>query len=96
NELLTLRHLTPEPTWQVRLPPLDLLCTTRFDRHRERHRGRMHTVYVEPEARRVIVVWVSRLPCHHTLHELRESTVSLRARVPLGITRARPRAASIA
>ncbi|MCU0647586.1 MAG: DUF2169 domain-containing protein [Gemmatimonadaceae bacterium] len=94
NEVLVLRHLTPDPEWSVQLPPLDLLCTTAFDTGRERHRGRVHTIYVEPDVRRVALIWVSRLPCHHTLYRLRESTVSLRARLPLGISRARARHAS--
>ena len=35
-----------------------------------RHQGVLHTVILEPEAARVILVWRTSLPCHPNGHSL--------------------------
>ncbi len=56
GEWLTLRHLTPDGAWQVRLPSLDLSLTVLCRGRAERHRPRVDTVLVDAEARTVTLV----------------------------------------
>ncbi len=85
GESVSLRNFTPEGALDVTIPYLDLGCTSHFtDGSRQEHRGRMTTLYLEPDRRRLIVVWVSVLACHHKMYRLRHVDLIRRDRVPLG------------
>jgi hypothetical protein len=57
GELLELVHLTPGGLLRFALPKVYLVFTTRFGRRREEHRAALTTVFVEPERRRLSLVW---------------------------------------
>jgi len=42
---------------------------------RVQHRGKLHTVIMEPDESRVILVWRSELQCHARALKLRETIV---------------------
>jgi hypothetical protein len=84
GEEVVLVNLTPEGRVAFRLPRLTFGFRTRIDGGTTHHRGQLHTVIIEPEDRRLIMVWQTSLPCHHTLYTLKETTVFVKERVPLG------------
>lgn len=84
GEEVVLRNLTPEGLLRFTLPRVSLGFRTRIDGGTTHHRGQLHTVIIEPEVRRLIMVWQTALPCHHTLYTLKETAVFEKERVPLG------------
>ncbi|MCU0633505.1 MAG: DUF2169 domain-containing protein [Gemmatimonadaceae bacterium] len=75
GEWITLTNLTESGHARWRVPYLDLVCHTRFRSTRQRHRGRIVTVCLEPDRAQLTLTWVSELPCHHSLYELDECRV---------------------
>jgi hypothetical protein len=75
GEEVALHHLTPEGIVRFRLPRIGLGFTTRIDGGRVHHGRALHTVIIEPEDRRLVMVWQTALPCHHTLYSLKETIV---------------------
>jgi hypothetical protein len=57
-----------------------------------RHRGRLHTVILEPDVPRVILVWRSELPCHPRVLKLQKTMVAMKRIInqPPGQTGATP------
>jgi hypothetical protein len=45
------------------------------------HRADLHTVILEPDHRRVTLVWQTSLPCHHTLYSLEQTTAYEKVRL---------------
>lgn len=84
GEEVILRNLTPEGLVRFRLPRVNLGFNTRIAGGVTHHRGELHTVIIEPEERRLILVWQSALPCHHTLYTLKETIAFEKEHVPLG------------
>jgi hypothetical protein len=39
------------------------------------HSPNLHTVIIEPDEQRLIMVWNIALPCHHTLYTLEKTIV---------------------
>jgi hypothetical protein len=61
------------------LPKLVVGLRTRFtDGGVVHHRAGLHTVIVEPDVPRLMVVWHAALPCHHKVLKLRCTTVYLK------------------
>jgi len=75
GEPVVLMNLAPEPLMRFSLPRVRLGFSTRIDGGSTPHRANLHTVILEPEARRLIMVWHTALPCHHTLYTLKGTTV---------------------
>jgi hypothetical protein len=75
GEEVILRNLTPEGLLRFRLPQVSLGFNTRIVGGTTHHRAQLHTVIMEPEERRLIMVWQTALPCHHTLYTLKETVV---------------------
>ncbi|MEP7123520.1 MAG: DUF2169 domain-containing protein [Byssovorax sp.] len=75
GEEVVLRNLTPEGLVRFRLPGLALAFTTFIDDTTVHHGRSLHTVIIEPEDRRLIIIWQTALPCHHTLYTLDETVV---------------------
>lgn len=84
GEEVVLHNLTTEGILRFQLPRVSLGFRTRIDGGTTHHRGQLHTVFIEPEEHRLIMVWHTSLPCHHTLYTLKETTVFEKERVPLG------------
>lgn len=75
GEQVILHNLTPDGDLRFVLPRLSLGFRTRIDGGTTHHRGTLHTVIIEPDERRLIMVWHTALPCHHTLYTLKETVV---------------------
>jgi hypothetical protein len=79
GEPVDLRNLTAEGRLTFRLPKLVVGLRTRFtDGGVVHHRAGLHTVIVEPDVPRLMVVWHAALPCHHKVLKLRCTTVYLK------------------
>jgi hypothetical protein len=74
GEPVELLNLTPGGSLNFQLPRVALGFETRIAGKVEVHRQSLHTVILEPDQSRVILVWHASLPCHHTLYTL-DSTV---------------------
>lgn len=85
GEEVTLENLTPEGRLSFRLPRVHLGFATSIDGGVTHHGGHLHTVAIEPDARRLVMVWHTALPCHHTLYTLRETVVVDKQRLALGV-----------
>lgn len=80
NELVELRNLTPRGTLSFRLPRHYFTFRTLFARAAKRppaeHRARLHTVIVEPDAARLIMVWQTQPSCGRAIDEIDQTIVS--------------------
>ncbi|WP_321801139.1 DUF2169 domain-containing protein [Caballeronia sp. J97] len=70
GEIAVLVNLTQSGRWQFRLPKVYLAFSTWFGSEVVEHRASLQTVIIEPDARRVIMVWQTSLDCHHELDDL--------------------------
>lgn len=89
GETVELRHLTPERTLQLTVPRLPLRFVTLFGHDHAEGDGRpheavIHTLLLEPDERRLVLLYYTQLPCHHTLYKLRRTQVWLEDPQALG------------
>jgi hypothetical protein len=75
GEEVVLANLSPESFLRFQLPRVSLGFSTLVGGQTTNHRGQIHTVIIEPEERRLIIVWQTALPCHHSLYTLKGTTV---------------------
>lgn len=75
GEEVRLLNLTREGRLDFRLPRINLGFGTQIDGQVVYHNANLHTVVIEPEERRLVMVWQTALPCHHTLYSLLETVV---------------------
>ena len=74
--LVELYNMTPRGFLRFRLPLAGFVFRTRFaGRESREHRAVLHTVILEPDVPRVIMVWHTSLPCHHDADKLLETTI---------------------
>ena len=82
SEKVELTHLTPTKHWSFYLPKVSFYLRTSFsDGYKKTHRANLHTVIIEPDAQRVMVVWHSHLPCHHRVNQLEGTQIRLKKRI---------------
>lgn len=82
GERVELFNLTPDGVLSFQLPRLTLGFKTDFeDGSSELHRSKLHTVIVEPDVPRVMLVWHSQLPCHHKVLKLKTTHLTVKRRV---------------
>lgn len=76
---IELVNLTPGGVLRFSLPKIWLRFRTRFTlrrgERRHEHRAKLHTVVVEPDHPRVLLVWHTSLPCHEHADELQDTTI---------------------
>jgi hypothetical protein len=85
GELIELSNMTPSGAIGFRLPRVALAFKTDFeDGTSASHRANLHTVVVEPDVPRVMLVWHTQLPCHHKVLKLKTTSITLKRRIPLG------------
>lgn len=79
GETLTLENLCPEGSMKLCLPRVLLTFRSIFGPGGEgrNHLARLHTVSVDPAARRVQMVWQTRLACHHEVYKLQKTVIRL-------------------
>jgi hypothetical protein len=63
HEEVELHNLTPDGVLRFLLPRVALRFETQMAGEMIRHRARLHTVVIEPDVPRVIMVWHTSLPC---------------------------------
>lgn len=81
GEAVLLRNLTPDGLLQFSLPSIVLGFRTVIGNESIEHRGKLHTVIVEPEFPRVILIWHAALRCHGRSVKVRGSTIWIKPRV---------------
>ena len=69
-------NLSPTGVLRFLLPHVYLVFTTRFGKKVVHHRAKLHTVIIEPEFPRVIMVWHTSVPCHNRDHELEMTRIT--------------------
>lgn len=75
GEPVVLANLSSEPLIRFSLPKVRLGFRTSIDGGSVHHRANLYTVILEPSERRLVMVWQTALPCHHTLYTLKRTTV---------------------
>lgn len=91
GEPVELTNLTPDGWLAFLLPRVAFGFETEFrGGDRVRHAGKLHTVILEPDVPRVIIVWRTELPCHARALKLQRTTVR-QMEVLNARTAARPR-----
>jgi hypothetical protein len=75
GEEVQLNNLTPGGSLTFRLPRVVLGFETDFGGEPERHRANLHTVILEPDVPRVLMVWHTALPCHPKVTRLRKTRI---------------------
>lgn len=77
GEFVELYNLTPGGLLTFRLPRVALgFETWFFDGQRVGHRGELHTIILEPDVPRVVLVWHTHLQCHDRVLKLARTVVS--------------------
>jgi len=84
GEDVTLTNLTPNGIWSFLLPRMRPIFTTYFRKERVEHRGNLHTVIIEPDKARVILVWHTSLPCHHKVDKLDVTRIWEKKHIAIG------------
>jgi len=81
GEPVSIVNMTPDGLLQFELPRVELAMRTRFSAdeapldHPPPH---LHTVILEPDVRRVSLVWHSAVECHAQVHRLDHTRITLR------------------
>jgi len=75
GEQVELRNLTPHGYLQFLLPRVIFGFETDFGNEVVNHRANLHTVILEPDIPRVLMVWHSALPCHPKVSKLRRTMI---------------------
>ncbi|MEQ1829364.1 MAG: DUF2169 domain-containing protein [Pirellula sp.] len=75
GEKVALVNLTPNGYVAFNLPKITFGFRTSIDGGITNHRSDLHCVLIEPDHQRLIMVWHSALPCHHTLYTLKRTVV---------------------
>ncbi len=76
REPVELRNLTPDGLLTFTLPRVALRFRTMLAGATIEHRAHLHTVMLEPDVPRVLMVWHTSLPCHGKKLKLIGTTVS--------------------
>ncbi|MEA3546613.1 MAG: DUF2169 domain-containing protein [Thermodesulfobacteriota bacterium] len=76
GELAELFNLTPHGYLKFRLPIVKLHFDTHFGSEFISHTANLHTVIIEPDHPRLIMVWHTMLPCHFKVLKLETTTVT--------------------
>lgn len=81
GEPVELFNVRPDGPLRTTLPRVDLSLETRFRGSTETHRAALHTVLLEPDVPRLIMVWHSHLPCHPRVQRLLSTRIALKTRL---------------
>jgi hypothetical protein len=76
GERVVLTNLTASGKLAFRLPRVALAFDTDFSGEAVQHRATLHTVIIEPDVPRVMMVWQTSLPCHPKVLKLRRTTIT--------------------
>lgn len=76
GEWVGLQNLTPQGFLKFQLPTVTLHFETQFARETVRHAADLHTVIIEPDHPRLIMVWHTKLPCHFNVLKLERTIIT--------------------
>ncbi|WP_437310829.1 DUF2169 family type VI secretion system accessory protein [Sorangium sp. So ce388] len=75
GELIELVNMTPEGVLSIQLPKIYLTFSTRFGRRNKEHRSKLACVIIEPEDRRLAMVWQTTLEVGSTNVDYLDETI---------------------
>lgn len=75
GESVELHNLSPSGLLRFKLPRVWLTFQTSFGRENVAHHAKLHTVIIEPDFPRVIMVWHTSLLCHNKEHKLEQTAI---------------------
>lgn len=81
GEAVELFNLTPNGSLRFCLPRVSIGFLTRLAGEPRAHPARLHTVLIEPDERRVTMVWHTALPCHREAYELELTRIFEKKRI---------------
>lgn len=83
GEVVELENLTASGSLRFSIPQMSLGFETEFlfEEGVTTHRPVLHTVVIEPDVPRVVLVWQSPLACHHKVQQLLGTTIRVKDRV---------------
>lgn len=85
GEPVTLLNLCPlAERLSFTLPRLWLTFRTHLGREVLEHSARLHTVILEPDVPRLMMVWGTHVPCHGKEHLLEKTVISEKPLIRLG------------
>src|SRR5262249_30075160 len=84
GEPVELFNLTPGGVLRFQLPRVAIGFVTQVGGEQRPHSPRLHTVIIEPDHPRVILVWHTALACHRDVYTLRQTHVFLKRNVGHG------------
>jgi hypothetical protein len=96
GEAVELYNLSPEGLLRFTLPYVWLTFSTSFGRATVAHRAKLHTVILEPDFPRVIMVWHTHLLCHNKEHKLEQTVIAQKRMLALSSLGYEKKARSIA
>ena len=76
GELVELFNLTPQGYLRFRLPVVKLNFETHFADETVTHSASLHSVIIEPDYPRLIMVWHTSLPCHFKVLKLMSTAIT--------------------
>lgn len=76
GEQVEIFNLTPQGHLKFRLPVVKLHFNTKFGRERIDHFANIHSVIIEPDYPRLIMVWHTMLSCHSKVLKLETTTIT--------------------
>ena len=76
GELIQIINLTPQSYLKFRLPIVRLNFDTNFGSEIISHTANIHTVIIEPDYPRLVMVWHTMLPCHFKVLKLETTTIT--------------------
>ena len=77
GETVELENLSPHGNVSFELPKLKPECITKLGKSYITHDPNLHTVIIEPDSSRLMMVWHTALECHNKEHLLEKTIVSL-------------------
>ncbi len=77
NEGVELKNLHPDSNLTFNLPGLRPKCQTKFDSSLIEHKLNLHTVIIEPDDNRLLMVWHTAFECHGKEHLIEKTIINL-------------------
>lgn len=84
GEPVELYNLTPDGFLRFTLPTVTIGFLTWIAGEMRPHPARLHTIIIEPERSRLMMVWHTALPCHHDVHRLKWTRVFEKKKIATG------------
>jgi len=77
KEQITLKNLHKDSSLSFKLPDIKPICLIRFDMSYIEKKPNLHTVIIEPDDNKLVMVWHTAIECHRKEHLLQETIIRL-------------------